>query len=98
MCNEGEKLYARLREKVQPQPHPNPTTTVSLEFWIFLQGNMCGVGIATSSIISLKNNMYIMENNHNFKPEGAFPFWEMPNFCQPLKSVLFGLQDMCLYR
>jgi hypothetical protein len=48
---------------------------------------MCGVSIATSSIVSLRNNMCIVENNNQNKPEpeGAFPGpkREVSNFDQP---------------
>src|ERR1700724_3374159 len=50
---------------------PNPTTTVSWEFSLFFQENKCIASTATSSIILLRNNKYIVERNSDNKPEGC---------------------------
>ena len=75
MSSRGENGVADMKGKwvctATSITQPNPTTTVSWEFSLFFQGHKCIASTATSSIILLRNNKYIVERNCDNKPDGC---------------------------
>ena len=84
--------------ELQPQSHPLSYNHIQLGVLHFFQRYVCSASTATSSIILLRDDKYIVKGNNHNKQEGAFPKREKSKFSSATSLILVILVcRTCLY-